>query len=209
MRKLPTVTAAIVFLSAVPSGQPFHLLGAPGSQLSTECLAKNVEDAEAGGYLRSIKLLGTGDATFQAPVVSMVLLPTGRRPLNGAGERLMESAELVKDRVVLMFFEQSADGEPSLDARVVERFEEAGAAGIIVLNSAAERGKASLPVYVTHDKAPGIELDDYAFVGAGRPFVWDGLDSPIRSDDFAVADAKGVFLVKQQHLEKLRAACAN
>lgn len=209
MRKLLTVTAAIVFLSAVPSGQPFHLLGAPGSQLSTECLAKNVEDAEAGGYLRSIKPLGSGDATFQAPVVSMVLLPTGRRPLNGATQRLLESAELVKDRVVLMFFEQSADGEPSLDARVVKRFEEAGAAGIIVLNSAADRGKSTLPVYVTHEKSQGIELDDYAFVGAGRPFVWDGLDSPIRSDDFAVADAKGVFLVKQQHLEKLRAACAN
>ena len=140
MGKLLTVTAAIVFLSGVPCGQPFHLLGAPGSQLSTECLAKNVEDAEAGGYLRSIKPLGSGDATLQAPVVSMVLLPTGRRPLNGAAERLLESAELVKDRVVLMFFEQSADGEPSLDARVAERFEEAGAAGIIVLNSAAERG---------------------------------------------------------------------
>ena len=209
MRKLLTVTAAIVFLSAVPCGQPFHLLGAPGSQLSTECLAKNVEDAEAGGYLRSIKPLGSGDATFQAPVVSMVLLPTGRRPLNGATNRLMESAELVKGRVVVMFFEQSADGEPSLDARVVERFEEAGAAGIIVLNSAVERGKSSLPVYVTHEKAQGIELDEYAFVGAGMPFVWDGLDSPIRSDDLAVADAKGVFVVKQQYAERIRAACAH
>ncbi len=108
-----------------------------------------------------------------------------------------------------MFFEESLDGQPALDALVVQRFEDAGAAGIVVLNSAAERGESSLPVYVTHDKPQGIELDNYAFVGAGRPFVWDGVDSPIRSGDFAVADDKGVLLVSSLHAEKLRAACSN
>ena len=119
---------ALWFVAAVASGVGAASLAAPGpaeEPVSTRCLAEKGSKA-GGGYLDRIKRLSPSIGRISGDVMPMVLVPR-EAPVSNTEERLIGAAPLVKDRVVLLFFEEHPEGYASLSGTVVRQFAEAGA----------------------------------------------------------------------------------
>ncbi len=173
--------------------------------VSTGCLAEKGGRA-AGGYLDGIKRLGPTAGPISGEVMPMVLVPR-EAPVSNTEERLIGAAPLVKDRVVLLFFEEHPEGYAALSGAVVRRFAQAGAAAVVVLNAEVESGPFDIPVYHSHEASDDIRLNDYAFAGPRMPFVWYGVEERITVGDFAAIDKEGVFVAAGDRKAELVKAC--
>ena len=173
--------------------------------VSTRCLARQGGET-AGGYLDRIKRLGAAGAA-SGDVMTMVLVPI-EAPVSNTEERAIGAAPLVKDRVVLLVFEEHPEGYAALSAKVVQKFAEAGAAAVVALNAEVEPGQFDIPVFHSHKASGGIGLNDYDFAGPRMPFVWYGVEARIDASGFAAVDANGVFFVDQDRKADLLQACA-
>ena len=197
---------ALWLLAAVTSALPFAAESPLRTSVSTSCLSEKAGAAD-GGYLDRINRLASPGVTASGDVMTMVLVPREAQVSN-TEERLVESASLVEDRVVLLFFEEHPEGYTALSAKVVEQFAEAGAAAVVVLNAEVESGRFDIPVFHTHKASAGIGLDDYYFVGPRMPYVWYGVEARIDAAGFAAVDEDGVFFVGQDHRAELLQACS-
>lgn len=173
--------------------------------VSTRCLAENGGKA-AGGYLDRIKPLGATDGPISGEVMTMVLLPR-EGPASNTQERLIATAPLVKDRVLLLFFEEHSGGYPPLSEAVVRQFAAAGATAVVALNAEVESGPFDIPVFHTHEASDDIRLGDYHFAGPRMPFVWYGVETAIHAGDFAAVDKDGVFVAAGDRKAELLKAC--
>ncbi len=199
---------ALWVVAAVASAVGLVAFAAPApaeEPVSTSCLAENASKA-AGGYLDRIKRLGPAVGPISGEVMPMVLVPR-EAPVSNTEERLIGVAPLVKDRVVLLFFEEHREGYAPLSGTVVRQFEEAGAIAVVALNAEIETGPLDIPVFHTHEASDGINLNDYSFAGPRMPFVWYGVETRISVGDFAAIDQEGVFVAGRDWKAELLRAC--
>ena len=199
---------ALWVVAAVASAVGSAAFAAPApaeEPVSTSCLAEKAGQA-AGGYLERIKRLGPTVGPISGDVMTMVLFPR-EGPVSNTEERLIGTTPLVKDRVVLLFFEEHPEGYPPLRATVVRKFAAAGAAAVVALNAEVESGPFDIPVFHTHEASDGIDLNDYSFAGPRMPFVWYGVEARINAGDFAAVNSEGIFVAAGGRKAELVKAC--